>query len=572
MTIDDSDPGPRKITRSRGGCTNCKRLKIKCDETKPRCEYCKHTNKDCSYLPPKPRKPRTSALTAYMVDDTDSSEPGPFLTLSIANSLAAVRSKPFKPRPSIIPAALSARGSTSSDSSDSRSSTSSFSTASSSSSVSYSHDLKIQTLINSPSQQLNISRFELRVFDFFNQYCTNLLTFGANKKVDRVWKLEVPSLFVSSPLVRLAMFSFATINLWPLCDLIKVQELDYEMDSKNLYTLPNKLDFHDKNRTSPAESHHLVHGDFHSNLYGSIRTDDNSTDSLYARTTQYFMDTLNHSNDIITKIKTTTLGDHDKIANQCCEMAISGIIIFAFLGIHPHKLLPLVDFSHDPNNVESEYMSSEGTPFVNDFVSLSQGIRNVTQMSGHIVFNSRFRDIFLASDAEVVRPRKLKDEYYIIKQLKYHLSASYPFDVINSSTSFEINVISEQVFNLESALYGTINFNYPVPLFRWIIFLSEDFIALVRRKNYCALHLLYIFACLCLVTNFALFNKTNMWLDYIDWFKLSFPMNEYDQKFFQLASDFGFKIGYMKFLNIGVFDPVKIHEELLNGFHNPLFI
>lgn len=37
------------IKRSRKGCHNCKRLKIKCDEDKPKCSYCVKTNSDCDY-------------------------------------------------------------------------------------------------------------------------------------------------------------------------------------------------------------------------------------------------------------------------------------------------------------------------------------------------------------------------------------------------------------------------------------------------------------------------------------------------------------------------------------------
>ncbi|KAH3675714.1 hypothetical protein WICMUC_002506 [Wickerhamomyces mucosus] len=35
--------------RSRNGCLNCKRLKIKCDEIHPSCEHCLQTNKKCVY-------------------------------------------------------------------------------------------------------------------------------------------------------------------------------------------------------------------------------------------------------------------------------------------------------------------------------------------------------------------------------------------------------------------------------------------------------------------------------------------------------------------------------------------
>lgn len=39
----------RKL-RSRSGCISCKKLKIKCSEGRPRCEYCLHTGRDCQYL------------------------------------------------------------------------------------------------------------------------------------------------------------------------------------------------------------------------------------------------------------------------------------------------------------------------------------------------------------------------------------------------------------------------------------------------------------------------------------------------------------------------------------------
>ncbi|CUM48617.1 uncharacterized protein AC631_04848 [Debaryomyces fabryi] len=38
-----------KIKRSRNGCHNCKRLKIKCDEKKPQCSYCVKTDNKCDY-------------------------------------------------------------------------------------------------------------------------------------------------------------------------------------------------------------------------------------------------------------------------------------------------------------------------------------------------------------------------------------------------------------------------------------------------------------------------------------------------------------------------------------------
>lgn len=46
-----SDPSsqPKKRTRSRFGCHRCKRLKVKCDETKPSCSLCVKANAECDY-------------------------------------------------------------------------------------------------------------------------------------------------------------------------------------------------------------------------------------------------------------------------------------------------------------------------------------------------------------------------------------------------------------------------------------------------------------------------------------------------------------------------------------------
>lgn len=46
----------RSITRSRNGCISCKKLKIKCDEEKPKCDYCIQTNRLCIYIKNPPIK------------------------------------------------------------------------------------------------------------------------------------------------------------------------------------------------------------------------------------------------------------------------------------------------------------------------------------------------------------------------------------------------------------------------------------------------------------------------------------------------------------------------------------
>ncbi len=53
-----------KQKRSRNGCLNCKRLKIKCNENKPECEYCVQTGKECVYkVPNRVQKSRKAVIS-----------------------------------------------------------------------------------------------------------------------------------------------------------------------------------------------------------------------------------------------------------------------------------------------------------------------------------------------------------------------------------------------------------------------------------------------------------------------------------------------------------------------------
>lgn len=80
------------IKRSRNGCHNCKRLKIKCDEIKPKCSYCVKSNIDCDYSirltwggrPYKDEKKRQNQMFKMMTPVEDSPKPK--------------RAKPAKPK------------------------------------------------------------------------------------------------------------------------------------------------------------------------------------------------------------------------------------------------------------------------------------------------------------------------------------------------------------------------------------------------------------------------------------------------------------------------------------------
>lgn len=59
---------------SRNGCTECKRRRMKCDETKPSCWQCNRLNRQCIYIPNaknKKRKPVTRRRSKTSIDESD---------------------------------------------------------------------------------------------------------------------------------------------------------------------------------------------------------------------------------------------------------------------------------------------------------------------------------------------------------------------------------------------------------------------------------------------------------------------------------------------------------------------
>ena len=61
--VSKTSTGKRKFhNKSKFGCDNCKRRRVKCDETKPSCQKCQRMGLTCVYSPPQPRKRRKRAV------------------------------------------------------------------------------------------------------------------------------------------------------------------------------------------------------------------------------------------------------------------------------------------------------------------------------------------------------------------------------------------------------------------------------------------------------------------------------------------------------------------------------
>lgn len=139
-----------RAKRSRNGCVSCKKLKIKCDEAKPSCEYCRHTKRECVYLNTKSVSEISSNCKGILTEKGSLD--------GLISSLAG--------------------------------------------------------MMNSLSSQLQISNFEHRLLKFFVEFGGSFFTFEKNNDVTYFWTNEAPKLCLSSELVKNSVLTISSVFLW----------------------------------------------------------------------------------------------------------------------------------------------------------------------------------------------------------------------------------------------------------------------------------------------------------------------------------------------------------------------
>ncbi|CAH2353471.1 hypothetical protein CLIB1423_11S00430 [[Candida] railenensis] len=472
---------PRK-KRSRKGCLSCKRLKIKCDENKPVCEYCYHTGRDCLY-------PEV-VVTGTETEDYNH-ESARLLSFHAA------------------------------------------------------------TLLNSNWQNLRISKFEYRLLHFFQTFCVPLFSFNVNFEIDKVWRYEVPKLWQSSDLVKQAVFSFSALNMWPLCSGDSDIYVNVMDDEQLMIMLGNK------GKSEIVQK--LFLGD------SSYSTRDGADlareGSLFEKTTSYFMNslsntsqTLSESGALLSMKEQGAFDTKDELVFKSAELVISGILIFSFLGLHPHKLIPLIAFDED----------SEDGSQQTDLISICAGIHNTLIAASPTLLGTAFRGLFNNVERYSKLPTTHKS-YPVIIKLKSCLTEWIminQFDeLIDSESSEIIEVFNDSISLLDICYFRAVESNYPIPLFRWILAIDGKLRTIVKTKNQFALKLLYYYAVLCVVCRFSLFKTTSVWIDYMKWYR-DYNINVYgswlysdDLNLYNLVFDQQFIFELNEFSDLAKLDP-----------------
>ncbi|KAI5969829.1 hypothetical protein CANMA_001119 [Candida margitis] len=525
----------------------------KCNEAKPACEYCVHTQRECVYATSTStcglqssqnhaRKPAPAIEVLNTTTLPTRSEEMPMFEIldSGATSPSTISPSTISPV-TISPVATSPSSTWGSPLFDEQKTPSS---------ILYGGQLTPQTrallkkrdkyetpdqvdhltrslMLNQASSILGISRFELRLLKFFDAHCINLFSFGVNDGIHNAWKYKVPSLFMESDLVRQSMFSFAAVSLSTTLPLKDVQLADNQ-DSPNSDSV---LSLAEDTSALPEDNY-----------------DFSTKKNIYLKTTAQFLNTLAKAQERISQVHAVSSFTDPFVAK---ELTVSSILIFSFLGIQPHGLIKLISFNHDEET---------------DMISISRGSRDVILNCASSLIQSELSGLlFFRVNQELYSPPFKSCNYPIIK---YLLQGLYEFqdstNEVGDATSSRYQIFHLTLDCLTKALFGCGYYKFPIPLFRFLMVIPEDFRTLLYAKHKYALKILYIYACLCFVARFHLFREYNLWRDFVVWYKSETGLHdELERSLYYLVVEKYYSVEVYE--DFPYFDPIKLCEEMVAG-------
>ncbi|CCE86134.1 Piso0_005784 [Millerozyma farinosa CBS 7064] len=473
--------------RSRSGCLSCKRLKIKCNEARPTCEYCEHTGRVCTYA---------------VVDK------------STIDKRALVGSKGVKKNHLAEWQAMGSRS------------------------------FAGQQKINQTSAIMGLSMIELKLLSFFNTHCVQLLSFGVELGVDHVWRHEVPKLFMGSEMLRNGIYSFAALNLWP---------------RQNVYDPLDDMQI----TQSLKKGHGGSCGELMSKLTSVLvhRYDDNGVPqgSLLELTTNYFQQCIEENLRSITVC--VAPGSEDAIIfsnkDRAAEVVTSCLLLFSYLCLHPHRIVPLVSFEPDTYGL--------------DLISICLSFSKIFRGTFELLLDSQYRGIFTRM-ASLKNVTVMPNTFPLVEHLFRTLNDGYSSVISNDS---EIDIRSPKMEEYQAIKHGARLLNmslhhadtmrYPIPLFVWILLMDDPLCHLIKTKNHHALYLLYVYASLCCLSSFNLTGYESVFRDFVCWCHENMNLDETGTKLYYLSLSDDYELDFCTISPFKTFDLDEVYERVIGN-------
>ncbi|CCH42676.1 putative transcriptional regulatory protein [Wickerhamomyces ciferrii] len=179
-----------KIKRSRNGCLSCKKMKIKCGEQKPSCEYCAHTGRDCVYPVSKQQlkitknpKPISSSVP----------QNGNQIPKQINTEMLLISSSP------------------------------------------------IQKKLNSPQEHLKITSFQHCLLSNYSSFGEEFFTYHIQQNTHDFWMIDLPRKWSSSQLLKIATFCATSMKLLSKYSLKDIHLISFDNDDNQASEYFNQL-------------------------------------------------------------------------------------------------------------------------------------------------------------------------------------------------------------------------------------------------------------------------------------------------------------------------------------------
>lgn len=366
--------------------------------------------------------------------------------------------------------------------------------------------LTFHMLLNSCATHLNLLRFELRVLRFFNDICVPHITFGVNKKHVEIWQNVVPRYFRSSHMVRQAILANGALALLTVSNVNELLEADlYDQSALELI----------QKGVGDTNSRYAEPGPF----------DVGTRTNVFLQTANFYAESLEESNKALVAIKDS---DFDCLRTSQLDtmvgLILSGSLIISYLCLHPHRVVPLVDFvvgySDEPST---------------DILQLTVGMRELVINSLGALQSTDVGGLFQTD--ELTYP--VRSQFNLINDLRKQMVDFYKhfeFYDFTEAVASDMSNFNLALDILEKSILVGIKFNFPLLLFRWMGLSPSGIFLRVRQRNYFALRLLFVYSSLCMYCRF-LFTEENIWRDYVEWFHAHYqPMCEFDQRIYHYVA------------------------------------
>lgn len=387
---------------------------------------------------------------------------------------------------------------------------------------------------------MQITRFELRLLSFFHNIYLKQHS-NDDPAQQRVWTIEVPILWQHSDLVRQSIFLLSAMILWNFCDLDELYRADTD-----LLPWSGKSDFspRDASTSSSALSLLSVVQDFRRpSLECGIDGEDvgHLRWVLFTKLNLYFNKCLCRTQAIMQAIEDPEVTVASTF--EAAEIVILAILLFLFLALEPHSLVPLLSFESDTT----------------DLLSLIKGMKVSMGKAFPLLYTSGFSGLFSLS--EHLHPPTLgeDDRYVMVEILRKRLRE---YAVLTNVCKEGLRHLSEAVNLLEIVFYRTIESHKPLPIFRYV-FLIDCWVCdeIKLSKDIYCLKIVYVYACLCFMCKLRFRTDSNIFIEYMRWYQrhnLSTYNRwkyEEDEALFELITEWDFEVdddfGFLK-----SFDPV----------------